>query len=57
MWRFGAGKRRIAGYHERPLSRSKIGVSPGARSWLGLFTIEHSERCREDGAGQDAMRL
>jgi hypothetical protein len=28
-----------------------------ARSVLGLFADEHSERCREVGAGRDAMRL
>jgi len=32
-------------------------VPPDAKSVPGLFGTEHHERCREDGAGQDAMRL
>jgi hypothetical protein len=33
------------------------GLPPDAKSVPGLFGTEHHERCREDGAGQDAMRL
>jgi hypothetical protein len=32
-------------------------VPPGAKSGQWLFSTEHHERCREDGAGQAAMRL
>jgi hypothetical protein len=32
-------------------------VPPDAKSGLWLFSAEDHERCRETGAGQDAMRL